>query len=404
MKTSQLFQESIEILGRIHRLKKDDIFLLRSLIREHNSLYYEKESPIISDEEYDALFHALAKLEAKFGMIDENSPTARLAILTGQQFQKVRHRYPMISLDNTYTPDEIRAFEERARNIIQKKIGEVGDFDYYIQPKYDGLGLALIYRNGVLTQAITRGSGVEGEDVTLGAWEILGIPKKIDTLEGIDKMEIRGEVIMNRDNFLRVNSERMQKGERLFANPRNAASGSLRQINPLITRSRNLEFFAYSVPQIEAKIDGGENFFIEHFSDLMNLLESWGFARKDFSFCSISGIKNLETEIIKQTQWYLSDRAPKEEREYFEFDIDGMVIKLNDMKFWEILGKTEHHPRYSIAYKFPAKQVRTKILSIEHSVGRTGAITPVANLDPIEVTGVIVRRATLHNYDELEKK
>lgn len=402
MDNSTLLSLSTDFLSRIHRLKKDDILTLRSVIVEHNRLYHELESPIISDEEYDRLFHALARLEADYDMLDENSPTAKLAILTSGQFQKVRHLYPMISLDNTYSVEELQDFEERMRNILTKEIGNLGDFRYYIQPKYDGLGLAVVYENGILTQAVTRGSGIEGEDVTLGAMEIKNIPKKINTLESIDRMEIRGEVMMSRTTFEKVNAERLQNGEKLFANPRNAASGSLRQLDPLVTRSRNLEFFAYAIPQIEQGID--DDFSVKSYHELMELLSSWGFERQDFAFSDICGVNALSEMIHRETAWYLSEKKPGEKTDYFDFDIDGMVVKLDDMKLWDILGRTEHHPRYSIAYKFPAKQVRTKVLSIEHSVGRTGTVTPVANLEPVEVTGVIVKRATLHNYDELTKK
>lgn len=208
--------------------------------------------------------------------------------------------------------------------------------------------------------------------------------------------------MMSRKTFDRVNAERLQNGEKLFANPRNAASGSLRQLDPLITRSRNLEFFAYSIPQIEQKYD--ENFDISSYHELMELLSQWGFERQDFDFKNIFGLKNLVEMIQRETKWYLQEKQENEQKDYFDFDIDGMVIKLDDMKMWDILGRTEHHPRYSIAYKFPAKQVRTRVISIEHSVGRTGTVTPVANLEPVEVTGVVVKRATLHNYDELLKK
>lgn len=402
MEKSELLRISSDFLGRLHLLKKEDILILREVIREHNRLYYQEESPIVSDMEYDQLFHALARLEADFDMMDEDSPTARLAVLTSEQFQKVRHIYPMISLDNTYSADEVRDFEERMRNILRKNLQNLGDFDYYIQPKYDGLGLALVYQYGVLVQGVTRWSGVEGEDVTLGVLEIANIPKKIDALGSIERMEIRGEVMMSRKTFDRVNAERLSEGEKLFANPRNAASGSLRQINPLITRTRNLEFFAYSIPQIEQNID--KNFNISSYHEMMELLEKWGFERKDFSFKMTYGIENLIQVIERETKWYLGEKTNNQQKNYFDFDIDGMVIKLDDMKLWDILWRTEHHPRYSIAYKFPAKQVRTKVLSIEHSVGRTGTVTPVANLEPVDVTGVIVKRATLHNYDELAKK
>lgn len=402
MDSQSLLSTTTHILSRISRLKKDDILPLREIIREHNRLYHIEESPIISDTEYDILFHALARLEADYNMLDENSPTAHLAILTSEQFRKVAHRFPMISLDNTYSAEEVRDFEERMRNILLKNDPNLWEFDYYIQPKYDGLWVALIYEYWILTQAVTRWSGVEWEDVTLGAREIINIPKNVEVLKGVERMEIRGEVMMSRNTFARVNAERAEMNEKLFANPRNAASGSLRQLNPLITRSRNLEFFAYSVPQIEQGIES--NFMVESYHELMELLESWGFERKDFVFKSVHGLNALIELIEAQTKWYIGESIDSQKNEYFDFDIDWMVLKLDNMKLWDILGRTEHHPRYAIAYKFPAKQVRTRVNSIEHSVGRTGTVTPVANLEPVEVTGVIVKRATLHNYDELAKK
>ena len=437
MHQSELLSLSNDSLSRLHNLKKDDILTLREVVREHNRLYYQEESPIISDTEYDQLFHALARSEADHDMFDEGSPTARLAIMASEQFQKVRHIYPMISLDNTYSVDDVREWNERIIKILEKvgfrhpDEGMIQDpeklsmdssqaqndksnkeFQYYIQPKYDWLGLAVIYEYGKLKQAITRGSGVEGEDVTLTTFEIANIPKEINILKKVERMEIRGEVMMSRTEFDRVNRERLEVGEKLFANPRNAASGSLRQLDPLVTRSRRLQFFAYSVPQIEQAHDSvipakagiyhsspdswtSQEWQIERYTYMMDLIESWGFERVDF--------------IFNQVQWLIAlcdilDFETKNRREYFDFDIDGMVLKLDDMILWDELGRTEHHPRYAIAYKFPAKQVRTKVLSIEHSVWRTGTVTPVANLEWVNVSGVIVRRATLHNYDELAKK
>ncbi|GAB0175074.1 MAG: NAD-dependent DNA ligase LigA [Candidatus Altimarinota bacterium] len=391
MQLSFLLSLSRELLDRSHNLKKSDIETLREVIKEHNRLYHIEEQPIISDTEYDILFHALARAEVDYDMLDDASPTAKLAILASEQFQKVKHIYPMISLDNTYNVEEVRDFEKRMKNILKEKSPKL--FPYYIQPKYDGLGLAVIYKFGKLNQAITRGSGVEGEDVTLTAFEIGNLPKIIPSLQSVERMEIRGEVMMSRTEFNRVNHERSEQSEKLFANPRNCASGSLRQLDPLVTRSRKLQFFAYSIPQIEQGIDG--SFEINTYEQMMTLLSSWGFEREDFPFTCALGIDDLAS---------ILDRETIHRKEYFDFDIDGMVLKLDDMTLWDELGRTEHHPRYAIAYKFPAKQVRTRVLSIEHSVGRTGTITPVANLDPVEVTGVIVRRATLHNYDELEKK
>jgi DNA ligase (NAD+) len=378
-------------LARLHNLKKIDIPLLREIIREHNHLYHQKEQPIISDTEYDELFHALARLEADHDMFDDASPTAKLAILASEQFQKVQHVYSMISLDNTYTLDEVRDFEQRMRNIL-KGFSPIL-FPYFIQPKYDGLGLAVIYKYWKLDQAITRGSGVEWEDVTLTAFEIKNLPKEISNLKNVERMEIRGEVMLSRSEFNRVNRERSEWWEKLFANPRNCASGSLRQLNPLITRERNLQFFAYSIPQIEQGFD--KSIEVQKYQDMMTLLSQWWFEREDFPFTYAVGIEELLAILERET---------KNRKEYFDFDIDGIVLKLDDMTLWDELGRTEHHPRYAIAYKFPAKQVRTKVLSIEHSVGRTGTITPVANLEGVDVSWVVVRRATLHNYDELAKK
>lgn len=222
MNQSELLSLSTDFLARKNNLKKDDILTLREVVREHNRLYHIDEQPIISDTEYDQLFHALARLESDHDMFDVDSPTARLAILASEQFQKVKHLYPMISLDNTYSIEEVRDFEERMKNVLKEQSPK--EFRYYVQPKYDGLGLAVIYEYGKLVQAITRGSGVEGEDVTLGAFEIQDIPKDIGVLRDVPRMEIRGEVMMSRTTFAHVNHERLGLGEKLFANPRNAAS------------------------------------------------------------------------------------------------------------------------------------------------------------------------------------
>ncbi|MBC7498641.1 NAD-dependent DNA ligase LigA [Candidatus Gracilibacteria bacterium] len=399
MQSSQLLSISTDFLLRLNNIRKDDILKLREVICEHNRLYHIIESPIISDTEYDKLFHALARAESDYGMLDENSPTARLAILASEQFQKVKHLYPMISLDNTYSVDEVRDFEQRMRNVLKESAPK--ELNYYIQPKYDGLGLALVYEYGKLVQAITRGSGIEGEDVTIGALEIKNIPKEIALLQKVERLEIRGEVMMSRTVFAQVNGDRQENNEKLFANPRNCASGSLRQLDPLVTRSRYLQFFAYSVPQIEQQVQNSQFFYthgghkIQSYHELMDLISIWGFERVDFEFKHITGINTL-CDLI--------DRETKKGGEYFDFDIDGMVLKLDNMTLWDDLGRTEHHPRYAIAYKFPAKQVRTRVLSIENSVGRTGTVTPVANLEPVDVGGVVVRRATLHNYDELTRK
>jgi DNA ligase (NAD+) len=396
MKIPELLSISTHYLIRINNLKKEDIIPLREVIREHNQLYHILEQPIISDTEYDQLFHALARLESDHNMLDANSPTAQLAILASEQFQKVAHEYPMISLDNTYNMQEVREFEWRINRVLKEK--RPPELWYYVQPKFDWLGLAVIYEYGKIKQAVTRWSGIEGEDVTLTSFEIENLPKNIEKLRGIKRMEVRGEVIMSRTEFNRINRERLEVWEKLFANPRNAASGSLRQLDPLITRSRKLQFFAYSIPSIEQWVD--TNFSITTYSQMMGLLEdSWNFTREDFLFRDFNFHWLSLANVVRVLEQETNHR-----KEYFDFDIDGMVLKLDDMTLWDDLGRTEHHPRYAIAYKFPAKQVRTRVISIEHSVGRTGTVTPVANLEPVDVSGVIVRRATLHNYDELNRK
>ncbi len=398
MQLSELLSLTRDFLSRLHNLKKSDILPLREVVREHNALYYQNEAPIISDTEYDQLFHGLARLEADHDMFDKDSPTAKLAIMASEQFQKVKHIYPMISLDNTYNMQEVRDFEWRIERVLKEKHPK--EFYYYIQPKFDGLGLAVIYEYGKMRQAITRGSGIEGEDVTLTAFEISNIPKNIENLRNIERMEVRGEVIMSRTEFNRVNKERLEVWEKLFANPRNCASGSLRQLDPLVTRNRKLQFFAYSIPSIEQWV--GDNFGIKNYSQMMRLLQdSWWFTREDFPFIPQDfNFYWFDLDLVVETL----EEETQNRKEHFDFDIDGMVLKLGDMTLWDDLGRTEHHPRYAIAYKFPAKQVRTRVNSIEHSVGRTGAVTPVANLEAVDVWWVVVRRATLHNYDELMKK
>ncbi len=397
MNQTELLSITNLYLTKLHRLGVEDIDILRSIIKEHNALYYQNESPIITDGEYDILFHALARLESDYKMFDPDSPTARIAVKTSGQFRKVHHFYPMISLDNTYSIEDVLDFEKRMRNILKDR--SPNEIEYYVQPKLDGLGLALIYKYGILDQAITRWSWIEWEDVTINAFEIGNIPKNIHIWHSLERMEVRGEVVMPHKMFQSVNQIRLDNNEKLFANPRNAASWSLRQIDPLITRSRWLQFFAYAIPEIE-QADVLDVHLTSYLS-IIKYLEEAGFNSQNsgihFSMGDIyHSVEKLCDFLIFQTQ--------ESNRTQFHFDTDGIVIRMNDLRFWKELGMTEHHPRYAIAYKFPAIQMRTKVLSIEHSVGRTGTVTPVANLEPVNIWWVVVRRATLHNYDELNKK
>ncbi len=406
-----LLERSLGFLEKPGSLSESDLGELRSLLREHNRLYYVESAPVLSDTEYDRLFRLLSDLEVRFSDFDPESPTNRIDVLLSRQFEKGKHASAMISLDNTYDEADLADFEKRIRNILKSD----APLEYDVELKFDGLGMSLSYENGRLVRALTRGNGVEGEDITVNAFAIRNVPKTIPYLGAI---EIRGEVVMPHEAFRRTNEERLLSGEKLFANPRNAASGSLRQLDYRITEKRGLEFFAYSVPEFErgdfsenpssailsqdgsnstlsemgsAKTGGGKT--VRTYRDYVAKLSEWGFSVSPYSFFA-RNLPSLLAEVAKLTK----------NRPSFPFDIDGLVIKLDFLTLWGELGTTEHHPRYAIAYKFPQTNVRTKVLDVEHSVGRSGAVTPVAHLEAVNVTGVTVRRATLHNYEELAAK
>ncbi len=365
----------------------EDVKKLQDVMKQHNELYYEKEAPVISDFEYDMLLKKLKKLEEIFQIEDKKSGIVG-SELKQSSFDKVPHTKPMISLDNTYNEEDLRDFDERVRKGLWEKITLNPSFlkreaiDYTVEYKFDGLGIELVYENGMLIQWITRGNWLVWEDITENVKMIQNIPQMIHYKE---RLEVRGEVIMPKSVFLEVNKKRQLDWEPLFANPRNSASGSLRQLDSSITRERKLQFFAYDIPNFEGE----------------NATYPWIIEEAQSFWFSVSSY-------MKQCSWIEEVISTIElfwkEKESIDFDIDGLVIKVNNLEFWRILWRTEHHPRYAIAYKFPAEIVRTKVLSIEHSVGRTGTITPVANLEPVEVWWVVVRRATLHNYEEAESK
>ena len=244
--SKSLTGQTEQYLQNLNILTDSDVIGLQEVLREHNHLYYTEQSPIISDREYDRLFQALKTLEERYGIYDPQSPTKRIDVLVSSQFQKGLHTSPMISLDNTYDAADLTDFEKRIRNILKSE----QPLRYFIELKFDGLGLSLTYREGKLVRALTRGNGIEGEDVTINALQIANIPKVIPFLE---EVEIRGEVVLPNDEFDRINRERAESGEKLFSNPRNAASGSLRQLDYGVTRSRNLKFFEYSFPYLETE-------------------------------------------------------------------------------------------------------------------------------------------------------
>lgn len=387
-----LIEKTNFYLSNLANLWETDIVWLQEVIRFHNELYYKNEAPIISDKEYDDLFKLLKNLEEKYNVFDSNSPTKRIDVLISNQFNKWVHKSPMISLDNTYDTEDILDFEKRILNILKKEIV----IPYIIELKFDWLWVSLTYKSWKLIKALTRGNWIEWEDITINALQITSIPKEIP-LELDEEVEIRWEVVMPIKSFEDLNKSRLESWEKLFANPRNAASGSLRQIDYEVTKSRNLEFFAYSFPFLEWKTKTltvkWKEVLINTYYNYSKLLESLGFHISPYLFRA-KNISEVASEIEK-----LTNNKPQ-----FWFEIDGLVMKVDNLSLWQTLWATEHHPRYAIAYKFPALNVRTQVLDIEHSVWRTWIITPIAHLEPVNVSWVVVRRATLHNYDELTKK
>ncbi|MBN2172880.1 MAG: NAD-dependent DNA ligase LigA [Bacteroidales bacterium] len=347
---------------------------LTELINEHNHRYYIESKPVISDYEFDMLMEELIRLEKEFPeFADPNSPTKRVGGDITKEFRQVQHRYPMLSLSNTYSEQELTDFDTRVR----KAIGD--NFTYVCELKYDGVSISLHYLNGRLERAVTRGDGTQGDDVTTNIKTIRTIPLK---LKGNypDDFEIRGEIFMPKEGFARFNQERIENGEEPFANPRNAASGSIKMQHSAEVARRPLDCYLYFVL--------GDNLPFGNHYDNLQKARDWGFNVPRY----IAKCNNLDEvfEFIKS--W-------EKERTQLPFEIDGVVIKVNDYSQQEELDTTAKSPRWAIAYKFKAERVATKLNAISFQVGRTGAITPVANLEPVRLAGTTVKRASLHNAD-----
>jgi DNA ligase (NAD+) len=356
---------------------QSDIKKLSEIIELHWKLYYQDENPVISDIDYDELFKKHEYfLEQSWEQISMFSKTWES--FSQSSFKKVAHSRAMISLDNTYNAEDLRDFDTRINRILKLDT----NLPYTIEFKFDGLWIELIYKDWVLTQAITRGNGQEGEDVTENIKQIKNIPKRINKTW---VFEVRGEVVMPISSFERLNKEALENSEKVFSNPRNAASGSLRVLDTSITKKRDLQYFAYDVSDFS-------EFSQWKYSTMIEELENLGFEISSY-FPKCKWIEEVIATI--DNIWDI--------KKNIDFEIDGLVVKVNDISLWKGIWSTEHHPRYAIAYKFPAEIVTTKIESVEHSVGRTGSITPVANLAAVNIGGAVIRRATLHNYDEVEK-
>ena len=357
---------------------------LRREIRHNEYLYYVLDAPEITDAEYDRMMVRLRELEARYpDSIPADSPTQRVGGRASSQFTEVRHLEPLLSLGNVFSAEELRAFDERVRSGLPAG----SKVEYVMEPKIDGLACSLIYENGKLVRAATRGDGVVGENVTANVRTIRSIPLTLKVPEGEavpELLDVRGEVYMPRQAFMRLNEQRAERGESEFANPRNAAAGSLRQLDPQVTASRSLSFFAYYLV--------GEGAQPKH-SESLALLARYGFKVSE----NYKVVENID-EAIK----YIGDF--NELRQGLSYDTDGAVIKVNDVYQQRILGATGKDPRWATAYKYPPEQAETTLEDIDWRVGRTGVLTPTAVLTPVKLSGSVISRATLHNEDFIRAK
>ena len=355
---------------------------LREEINSHNYSYYVLDNPEVPDSEYDRLLNELSDIEQQHPeLITTDSPTQRVGATPLDSFAEVQHEVPMLSLGNAFSNQDMNDFDRRVREGVEKD-----DIEYAAEPKLDGLAISLLYENGVLIRAATRGDGRTGEDVTLNIRTIDAIPLKLRGNNYPPLIEVRGEVVMPKTGFDKLNQQQLEKGEKPFVNPRNAAAGSLRQLDPKITATRPLSFYSYGVGLID-----GMTFPNKH-SEMMEKLKSWGMRI------------NPESQVVKGLRGcnaYYEKLAEK--RNDLPDEIDGIVYKVDDIKFQNVMGFVSRAPRWAIARKFPAQEEMTTLLDIDIQVGRTGALTPVARLDPVFVGGVTVSNATLHNQDEIDR-
>jgi DNA ligase (NAD+) len=361
---------------------KREIERLVKELNEHGYRYYVLDRPVISDAEYDRRYRRLKDLEEHSHYILPDSPTQRVGAPPLEKFEKVKHAEPMLSLDNAFSHEEVREFDKR----VKKLLGTEDDIEYTVEPKYDGLAIELTYRKGLLQRASTRGDGYEGEDVTRNIKTIRAVPLRMEGERIPGEIDIRGEVYMEIGEFEKLNSQREKRGEPSFANPRNAAAGSVRQLDPAVTMSRQLYLACYGTGRI-----GGIEF--RKHSEVIRWLKETRFPTPERMEIA-RGIGRV-VELIGEFE---------EGRGSFPFETDGAVIKVNDFALQRKLGTKTREPRWAIAYKFQAQQATTKILDIQGSVGRTGVITPFAVLEPVGIGGVTVSRSTLHNWDEIARK
>jgi len=367
---------SHELVARIAKLRDE--------LHHHNYLYYVLDAPEIPDAEYDRLFQELQQLEQQHPeLITPDSPTQRVGAKPLKEFGEVRHEVPMLSLANAFTEGDINDFDRRVR----EGLGIKGEVEYSAEPKMDGLAVSLLYEDGVLVRGATRGDGTTGEDVTQNVRTIGAIPLRLSGKGYPRRLEVRGEIYMPRQGFDELNKRQAARGDKMFANPRNAAAGSLRQLDPRITADRPLTMFCYGIGRVE----GGR--IAERHSEILHQLSQWGLR--------VSPL----IRVVRGAQGCLDYyREIGEQRDALPFDIDGVVYKVDHIEQQETLGFISRSPRWAVAHKFPAQEEMTTLLDVEWQVGRTGALTPVARLEPVFVSGVTVSNATLHNQDEIDRK
>lgn len=396
--------DATNVVARLASLKEE--------ISRHDFQYYTKDQPEISDSAYDALFDELLEIEKSHPhLITSDSPSQRVGGAVLEEFTKLAHRQPMLSLQNSYSIDDIDAFEERARKELKDLAPAT--FEFFCEPKFDGLAVELVYENGFLTKAITRGDGLVGEDVTSNVRTISSVPLKLHGPQTLPLLEVRGEIVMLKDDFRKLNETQVENGEAAFANPRNAAAGSIRQLDPKVAASRPLMLFSYAPGLIEGLKIKSQSEFEMTIRDFG--LPIAGVAPKDESFEDFK--KRISTALKKKVRNLGLARigfGAGEAKLYYDFiheirsqlpfDIDGVVIKVNDFRLQEDLGFVARSPRWATAAKFPPEQAETILENIEVQVGRTGALTPVAVLKPVKVGGVTITNATLHNQAEIDRK
>ena len=390
-KTRQLLNISLKEIKTKNDAEKI-VKELRDVIRYHDWRYYVLANPVISDYEYDKLFHLLKDVEQRFPeLITPDSPTQRVASGLTKEFPQVKHLAPMLSLDNSYNEEDLRDFDRRVREATGLDVVE-----YSVEPKFDGAGISLVYENNIFIRGATRGDGVVGEDITPNLKTIKTIPLSADFKSyGIKTIEIRGEVLIRKDLFKKINQERLEEGLPPFANPRNAAAGSLRLQDPKEVAKRGLEAFVYQITY--AVDEKGENLLgtkIKKHHQSIKMLYELGFRSP---FKEIKVCRGIDEVIQYCEEW-------QEKRDSYPYEIDGMVVKVNDISLYDRLGVTSHHPRWAIAFKFRARQATTRIIKVVFQVGRTGAVTPVAKLEPVEIGGVTVSSVSLINEDFIKEK